>query len=708
MFCSETGGLIPDSRNLLACFYTRDQHDPMMTEGRTTSGRKGLRALVALLAVTVAVADANDEPVLVGVSKVDVTPTHPVVLAGYGGRTAEFEGVDAKLWARAMVIGERDPVAIVVLDNCGVPAAVKERVVNRLGDAGITPERLVVAVTHTHNAPSLMGYARILWAGRTTREQEERMERYTEFAAEKMAQAIMEALEKREPAYLSWAQGRATFGGNRRVLADGQWRGFGHQRDAPVDHSLPVLAARDEAGEVKVLWANYACHCTTVGGRNHVGGDWAGYANEAMEAAFPGATSLMSIGCGADIGPQPGGGLQVAKNHGEAIGLEVKRLLGGGMRKLGSAPSVSGKTVALPLADPKPRSYWEEMKTRGSFNGQLASSMLARLDAGGRIPAHVSYPVTSWKFGTDLAMVFLPGEVVVDYAVRLNRELAWPRLWLTAWANDMPGYIPSRRVLAEGGYEADFSQVYYDQPGRYKPEVEEVVIAAVREVVGEEFLAPAGQTPAPFHAQASLAEEAFRRLRGWASGKRSEEEVLFLDQVRVLASQAGEAVDVRTLKGGETTSWHNFAGDFTQRVFIRQQKKGAGLSWESPVSDSKNRGGARVCFTGGMGWETEPQTDGFLLLVNGEEKLRFDVTRKFTRWFSQDKTVELLYLPTWTSALDSGGFFFLSLPDESVTGKDTLSFSVRSLGEGSKRWFAVDARQETEKHLERLQRALAP
>jgi len=109
-----------------------------------------------------------------------------------------------------------------------------------------------------------------------------------------------------------------------------------------------------------------------------------------------------------------------------------------------------------------------------------------------------------------------------------------------------------------------------------------------------------------------------------------------------------------------------------------------------------------------MGWETEPQTDGFLLLVNGEEKLRFDVTRKFTRWFSQDKTVELLYLPTWTSALDSGGFFFLSLPDDPVTGKDTLSFSVRSLGEGSKRWFAVDARQETEKHLERLQRALAP
>ena len=679
-----------------------------MKEGYASGSEKIVRLLGMIFLVAAAVSDAQDVPVQVGVAKVDVTPTHPVVLAGYGGRTAEFEGIDTKLWARALVIGERDPVAIVVLDNCGVPAAVKERVVSKLDDSGVTSERLVVAVTHTHNAPSLVGYARILWAGRTSREQEERMERYTDFAASRMAEAVLAALQNREPAHLSWGQGRVTFGGNRRVLERGQWRGFGHQRGAPVDHSLPVLAARNEAGELKVLWANYACHCTTVGGRNHIGGDWAGYANEAMETAFPGATTLMSIGCGADIGPQPGGGLQVAREHGEAIGAEVKRLLGDRMRTLASAPSVSGKSVSLPLVDPKPRSHWEEMKGRGSFDGQLARSMLTRLDAGGAIPTHVSYPVTSWKFGTDLAMVFLPGEVVVDYAVRLNRELAWPRLWLTAWANDMPGYIPSRRVLAEGGYEADFSQVYYDQPGRYKPEVEDVVVAAVREVVGEEFLAPAGQEPAPFHTRPSQAAEAFRRLKGWASGPRTEEEARVLDRVRSLASHAGGAVDLRSLKGGEPTRWHDFAGDFAQRVFIRQQKKGAALSWNAPSSSKKQPRGACICFTGGLGWETEPETDGFALLLNGREKLRFDVTRRPAQWRSRDGSVELLYLPTWTSALDSGGFFFLSLSGDQSTAEGPLSFTVRSLGEGSKRWFAVDARPDTEKLLPRLRKALEP
>ncbi|SVC21645.1 uncharacterized protein METZ01_LOCUS274499, partial [marine metagenome] len=49
----------------------------------------------------------------VGVAKVDVTPKGPVLLAGYGGRTAENQGVDTPLWARALVIGDEKRVAVV-------------------------------------------------------------------------------------------------------------------------------------------------------------------------------------------------------------------------------------------------------------------------------------------------------------------------------------------------------------------------------------------------------------------------------------------------------------------------------------------------------------------------------------------------------------------------------------------------------------------
>ncbi|MDA1236795.1 MAG: neutral/alkaline non-lysosomal ceramidase N-terminal domain-containing protein [Acidobacteria bacterium] len=656
-------------------------------------------------------AEAQSEPlrppILVGAAKADVTPREPVVLAGYGGRTGNYEGIDTKLWARAMVIGKDAPVAVVVIDNCGVPAKIKTRLAERLAKHGVAPERLVVAATHTHNAPNLLGYARILWAGRTTPEQDRRTAEYTSFAIEQMEAAVVAALENRQPMRLEWAQGRATFGGNRRVLRDGKWVGFGFQRNGPVDHSLPVLAARDAEGVVRAVWANYACHCTTVGSRNHVGGDWAGFANESMEKAYPNAVSLMTIGCGADVGPQPSGNLPLAGQHGRSVADEVRRLLSGETTKLAAQPTVASKQIKLPLAPIKPRAHWEDQLRGGGFTHQLARTMLSKLDADGAIPAEVDYPLSAWKFGDDLAMVFLAGEVVVDYSVRLNRELDWSRLWISAWANDMPGYIPSRRVLAEGGYEAEFSQIYYEQPGRYDPAIEDILVSAVRDLLGDAFAARPGQAPAPFHRAPGGEAQAFKRVAEWASRDHSAVDALILKKVRQYARSAEPAIARMTTNSGEETEWHNFAGDFAPRIFIRQQAKGAELAWLSPPAGDRPPAPRVMCFTGGIGWESEPETAGFALLLGGEEKLRFDVTRDPARWASADDTVELVYLPTWTSSTDSGGFFFIALGADSRSSEgESTQFAIRSLGEGSKRWFAIDSKQEVPTNLKKLSAAL--
>jgi neutral ceramidase len=643
----------------------------------------------------------------VGVSKVDVTPTHPVLLAGYGGRTTEHEGVDTPLWARAMVIGQTKPAVIVVLDNCGVTQAIKDRLAKRLAKSGVAADRLVVATTHTHNAPTLVGYAPIVWKGRTTPEQDKRVEAYTQFAIDQMERAVAEALARREPMTLEWTQGRATFGGNRRVINGGNWAGFGHQRNAPVDHSLPVLAARDADGAVRAVWANYACHCTTVGGRNRISGDWAGFANTWIEKEFGDAVSLMTIGCGADVGPQPSGNLAIAEDHGRAIATETKRLLSEKTAPLKGAPIVTARQIRLPLAKPKPREHWEEQLNSGGFHHQLAKAMLAKLDATGEIPAEVNYPVSVWKFSNDLAMVFLAGEVVVDYSVRLKRELDWSRLWLIAWANDMPGYIPSRRILREGGYEADFSQVYYEQPGRYDPAVEDQLVNTIREMVGTEFEAKPGQTPSPYHKPPSGESLAVKRLASWAGGDRSEAERMLIQKLQRYARIAQPAVARLTSTDQEETEWHNFAGDFVQRTFIRQQKVGTQLAWVSPPF-SKLAGTALVySFSGGTGWITEPKTDGFALDIGGEEKLRFDVTKEATRWVSKDGAVELIYLPTWTSNVDTGGFFFVALTEIPVNDDGAVEFAVRSLGQGSKRWFALDTKQPAPALLQKLTQALA-
>ena len=644
--------------------------------------------------------------VSVGVSKVDVTPSMPVLLAGYGGRTTEHEGVDTLLWARALVIGDSNPVAIVALDNCGVSQLVTDRLANRLSKYGLNADQLVVAATHTHNAPTLVGYAPIVWKGRTTKEQDKRVESYTRFVIEKMEQAVVAALAKREPMSLEWALGRATFGGNRRVITSGNWTGFGFQRNAPVDHSLPVLFAKDSKGYVRAVWANYACHCTTVGSRNRIGGDWAGYANTWIENEFGKAVSLMTIGCGADIGPQPSGSLEHAENHGKAIAKEAKRLFSKKTIKLNQVPSVITRRISLPLIKPKPRDYWEEQLKSGGFNHQLAKAMLARLDAAGEISDEVDYPLSVWKFGGELAVVFLAGEVVVDYSVRLKRELDWSRLWINGWANDMPGYIPSRRILSEGGYEADFSQVYYEQPGRYDPSVEDKLVNAVKEMVGLEFRSKPDQKPAPFHKSPSGEVLALKRLSNWVAGSRSNNEKYLIKKLRQLVKSA--QVSVANIKSDthEETEWHNFAGDFVRRSFIRQQKNDMELKWDIPIVLGQNAANYIYVFTGGLGWQTEPETRGFLLSVQDEGKIEFDVTKKLSHWVSKDGYVEMIYLPTWESGVDSGGFFFVSLKTIPENHQGVIKFSVRSLGNGSRRWFALDTKEPEFNQIRKLAQAL--
>ncbi len=650
---------------------------------------------------------------MVGVAKVDVTPSEPVVLAGYGGRSTPFEQLDTRLWARACVIGTEKPIALLVLDNCGIPQNVTDLVAEEIGKHGISKERLLLAATHTHNAPALVGYAPIVWAGRTTAAQDAASLKYTQFVVEKIVRAITDALRDREPTFLEWGRGRVTFGGNRRVIQEAGWRGFGLQPDGPVDHSLPVLAGRSTQGKLRFVWANYACHCTTVGSRNAIGGDWAGYANMEMEALFHGAISLMSIGCGADIGPQPTGSLLLAREHGKTIAGEVTRVLAGKTTQLNMNPTVVSKNIRLPLAEPPPQEVWEHRAKHSSgFERQLAKLILKRIREHGEVPSTVDYPISICTFGNDLLIVFLGGEVVVDYALKLSSVLDWDRLWVTAWTNAMPGYIPSKRILAEGGYEADFSQVYYGQPARYSEQVERVLLDAIVKLAGTGFASRGIKPPDDVHQpepgfrwEPDHQDETFANLRSWVRSKKGNARSELVDQLKTVVLKAQPALGPGIVSGGKRDRWNDFAGDLAERTYIRQQSQTEFMRWTTPIGSEKETRVHVFCFSGGSGWVTQPKTEGFLLVADNELELRFDVTRELTRWGSEDGQMELFYLPTWKSDLDSGGFYFIVLRGQAPVGNSGVSFVVQSLGDGSKRWFAIDVNQGIPTRLDALKAA---
>ena len=65
---------------------------------------------------------------------------------------------------------------------------------------------------------------------------------------------------------------------------------------------------------------------------------------------------------------------------------------------------------------------------------------------------------------------------------RAKRELAGENVIVAGYCSDVMGYIPSRRVLQEGGYEAVDNMIYYGQPGPFTDSVEETVFAALHRV----------------------------------------------------------------------------------------------------------------------------------------------------------------------------------------------------------------------------------
>ena len=636
----------------------------------------------------------------VGVAKVDITPTHPTLLAGYGGRKGEHEGVDTKIWARALAIGNDPPSIVVAVDNCGVPAPVVEEVARRLTQhSGIPRERLVVCSSHTHSAPTLVDYAVVVWGGRTTEAQEERTRRYTQFVTDKIVEAASAAMRARQPCHLSWGQGRVTFGANRRILGGNAWRGFGFQGDGPVDHSLPVLVARGTDDRIRAIWTNYACHCTTVGGRNRIGGDWVGFANEFLERDHKGATALTTVGCGADIGPHPSGDLEVARDHGEAIATEVSRLFSSkSLTPLPTSIHAKMRRLRLPYAEIPKREHWENQDS--GFHKYHAKLQLARLDRGEELPTHLEdYPVTTWTFGKSLAMVFLAGEVVVDYAVRLKRELDWQRLWIHGWANDVPCYTPSKRVLKEGGYEPGFSMIYYDRPTSFAPEVEEIVVSAVHSMLPATFAPPAERAPSPYHVhpvasedyQKHLDEQTAARLQKYLRAMDEERREVWSSLLSKHRQGARNGYTQVSRNDGSEDNWFCYTGGRNERHYIRQKTQGHTLSWEtSPIELDPDEESVTVVFLGGVGYTSEPPTAGFTFLVGSQEVLSFDVTLEPARWSSLDGRVELAYFPTWRSNVDSGGFFYVTVPKDSVINGKPLILGARSQGEGSLRWFAVD------------------
>jgi putative membrane-bound dehydrogenase-like protein len=440
--------------------------------------------LVGIAAVLLGIVGAVSQPVSVGVARIDITPSYPVRLNGFGFRRAESEGVRQQIWAKSLAIGDDasdgGPLVLIAVDGLGIPDRLTRQLASQLAADHVRPERLAVVATHTHTAPMINHVSPTLFGAAIPPEHQAHIDRYSDELADKLLQVARQALRDRRPARLSWGVGRFGLAANRRTPG------------GPVDHELPLLAVYDTSDQLRALWVSYACHCVTLSD-NLISGDWAGFAQSEIERLNPGCTALVSIGCGADANPNSGvtgNRGDVAQSQGAEMAAEVLRLLKTRLIPLAGPIVAQHRRITLPLAPLPTRQQWQELAAREGAVGFHAQTQLARLDRGESLLTEIDYPMQTWAFGDSLAMVFLPGEVVVDYSLRLKRELDGRRLWINAYANHCPGYVPSERILREGGYEGGGAMIYYDIPAPYAPGLEQQIVDQVRQQVGPAFSKP--------------------------------------------------------------------------------------------------------------------------------------------------------------------------------------------------------------------------
>jgi hypothetical protein len=415
-----------------------------------------------------------------------ITPERPMWMAGYGNRNKPAEGKLTDLYIKALALEDPHGGRLVLLtsDLVGIPRSLAEPVAEEVRKRkGLPRQRLMLTVSHTHCGPVLRDSLSIMYD--MPADEAKKIAPYTDKLRDWMIDVIVRALDDLKPAKLSFGKGTARFAVNRRKPTD---KGFVNDAypEGPVDHAVPVLRVETADGKLRAVVFGYACHNTTLSFYQWCG-DYAGFAQKRLEDKHPGATAMFWMGCGADANPLPRGKVELCKKYGRELADAVEDTLAGRMTPIRGDSAAKYASIALPFDKLPERAKWQADRRSKQFAVRnRAEHYLQLLDAGDKIDnEYRHYPVQAWRLG-ELTWLALGGEVVVDYSLRLQRELGRDRpLWVAGYANDVMAYIPSLRVLKEGGYEGDTSMIYYGMPAKWGPDIEEKIVAKVRELVKE-------------------------------------------------------------------------------------------------------------------------------------------------------------------------------------------------------------------------------
>lgn len=424
-----------------------------------------------------------------GVARKVITPDSAIWLSGYAARNRPSDGVLTDLWAKALVIQEKNDIRIIIvtIDILGLSHELSEDIAQRVIEKhGIERSQLLLNTSHTHSGPviwpSLIGMYELSTGDLKA------LIRYSKKLADNIVDVIDIAVFDLKPANLFVSHGSAGIAINRRQSTD---KGviIGVNNEGPVDKDVPVLKVETPEGKVKAVLFGYACHNTTLD-IYQVNGDYAGFAQIEIEKANPGVTAMFLEGCGADQNPNPRRTVELAMQHGKTLADTVQKVLSGKFIQVRPPVRTYFTTARLEFSPFKPDQYKEEILGDNRFSRARANFILEAMDKGYDVST-LSYPVQAIRFNKDFTILALAGEVVVDYSLKAKSRYPDENMFVAGYSTEVQCYIPSLRVLKEGGYEPETSMIYYGLPGPFAGNVEEKIFSAIDLVMKKTGAKPA-------------------------------------------------------------------------------------------------------------------------------------------------------------------------------------------------------------------------
>ena len=397
-------------------------------------------------------------------------------MAGYSARKTQSEGASSRLYAKALALddGSGRKAVLVTTDLLGLTGRVAGEIATEAQKRyGISRDRLLLNSSHTHCGPVIDDMLAVAYD--LTPQQWRDIDEYTRELTAKIIGAIGGALKQMRPVTLTFGHGITDFAANRRLALN---------PNGPVDHDVPFLRVSDSGGKAVALVFGYACHNTTIGAEHcKFDGDYAGYAQAALQDRNPGAIAFFVMGCGADANPKPRGALEQAQQNGTKLADAVGSISASSQPIRGPLRTAFGIAELRFAEPPSKEDLLKRLSDPNEFVRRHARLLLRTLARNGHLDPFYPDPIQIWSFGSDLTLIAMGGEVVVDYALELKRKYGAEKLWVAGYSNDVFGYVPSVRVLHEGGYEGGGAMMYYGRTGPFHESVEATIYSKIEELM---------------------------------------------------------------------------------------------------------------------------------------------------------------------------------------------------------------------------------